>query len=75
MHDIPPLPYMSLGDDVNVKRERLSTAAARKGVHPRTIRRRIADGSIKGWRIGPRLIVVDPDEVDRELDRQIPAAG
>jgi excisionase family DNA binding protein len=30
---------------------------------PRTIRRRIADGSLTGYRFGPRLIRVDLNEV------------
>ena len=35
-------------------------AAARIGVNTKTIRRRIADGSLVGYRFGPRLIRVDP---------------
>lgn len=47
-------------------------AANYAGCHPRTIRRRIADGSIAGYRLGPRLIRVDLDELDASL-RLIPA--
>jgi excisionase family DNA binding protein len=47
--------------------ETLASAAARHGVHPRTIRRRIADGTITGYRSGPRLVRVDRAEVDAAL--------
>ena len=53
--------------------ETLASAAERHGVHPRTIRRRIADGTITGYRSGPRLVRVDPDEVDQALLTTIPA--
>lgn len=39
----------------------------------KTIRRRIADGTLTGYRFGPRAIRVDMDEVDRLL-RPIPSA-
>lgn len=38
-------------------------AAGAAGVHPSTIRRWIADGRITGYRMGPRLIKVDLDEL------------
>lgn len=38
----------------------------------KTIRRRIADGSLTGYRMGPRLIRVDLNELDQLL-RPIPA--
>jgi excisionase family DNA binding protein len=56
-------PKISIGD-----------AAERLGVHPRTIRRRIADGQLTGYRFGPHLIRLDPAEVDALL-RPIPTAG
>lgn len=52
----------------------IDQAAQLVGVSSRTIRRRIADGSIAGYRFGPRVIRVDLDEVDSLLKR-IPAAG
>ena len=52
--------------------ETLTDAAARVGVHRNTLRNRIADGSLTAYRVGPRLIRVDPDEVD-QLMRPIPA--
>lgn len=50
----------------------LTEAAQHLGVHKATIRRRIADGTLTGHRIGPRLIRVDLNEVDSLL-RAIPA--
>jgi excisionase family DNA binding protein len=52
----------------------IDQAARLVGVSSRTIRRRIADGSLTGYRFGPRVIRVDLDEVDSLLKR-IPAAG
>ena len=49
-------------------------AAALEGVSPRTIRRRIADGSLPAVRLGPRLIRINPADLDR-LAHRIPAAG
>ncbi len=40
----------------------------------KTIRRRIADGSLTAFRFGPRLIRVDLNELDKLL-RPIPAGG
>jgi len=54
--------------------ETIPGAAQRVGVHPRTLRRRIADGSLTGYRFGPTLIRVDPAEVDALL-RPIPTAS
>lgn len=43
---------------------RLTTGAERAGVKPATVRQWIADGRLTGYRQGPRLIFVDPDELD-----------
>ncbi|MFY0406913.1 helix-turn-helix transcriptional regulator [Solicola sp. PLA-1-18] len=51
----------------------LSEAAQEVGVSKDTIRRRVADGTLQAFRIGPRLIRVDLDEV-RALLRPIPSA-
>lgn len=45
----------------------IAEAAEHLGVHHRTIRRRIADGSITAHRFGSRLIRIDPAELDRLL--------
>ena len=50
--------------------KRLTTvpqAAKLMGVNPRTIRRRIDDGTITGYRFGPRLIRVDMAEIETKL--------
>jgi excisionase family DNA binding protein len=49
-------------------------AAERAGVNQRTILRYIARGRLTGYRVGPKLIKVDLDEVDA-LFRPIPAGG
>ncbi len=51
-----------------------AAAAEYAGVGARTIRRRISDGSLTGYRIGPRLIRVDLNELDALL-QPIPTAG
>jgi len=44
-----------------------ATAAEYAGVGVRTIRRRISDGSLTGYRMGPRLIWVDLNQLDALL--------
>lgn len=56
--------------------ERLTSVqnAANYGdVSTRTIRRWIASGVIPGYRVGPRLVKVDLDDLDR-IARPIPSA-
>ncbi len=45
--------------------ESLAEAAARTGVSIKTLRRRIVAGKLRAYRCGPRLIRVEPHEVDR----------
>lgn len=52
----------------------LATAANRTGLSERTLRRYIAAGRLTGYRVGPRLVRLDVDEVD-SLMRPIPAVG
>lgn len=54
--------------------ETIQHAAEYAAVSPKTIRRRIADGSLTGYRMGARLIRVDLNELDALL-RPIPSAG
>ena len=54
--------------------ETIADAARRTGVSTKTIRRRIADGTLTGYRFGPTLIRLDPAQVDALL-RPIPTAG
>ncbi|MBA8964761.1 excisionase family DNA binding protein [Rhodococcus percolatus] len=42
-------------------------AAEQFGVSERTIRRRIADGSLRAYRMGPRMIRIDTDQLDEVL--------
>ncbi len=59
----------------NITAHRLASiaeAAQYAGCNARTIRRRIADGTLTGYRMGPRLVRVDLNDVDALL-RPIPA--
>ncbi|WP_353647963.1 helix-turn-helix domain-containing protein [Nakamurella sp. A5-74] len=56
-------PFLSLPD-----------AALQLGCNPKTIRRYIASGRLTGYRVGPRLLRVDPLELQKLL-RPIPTAG
>ena len=51
----------------------LAEGAEYRRVSIQTLRRRIRDGTITGYRVGPKLIQVDLDELDR-LARPVPAA-
>lgn len=42
-------------------------AAAYLGVTPRTIRQMIADGRLRGYRSGPRLVRLRRDEIDAAM--------
>lgn len=52
----------------------LAAAADYGDCSVKTIRRRIADGTLTGYRFGPRSIRVDLNELDA-LMRPIPSAG
>ena len=52
----------------------IEAEAERLAVNPRTIRRLIARGQLTGYRLGDRLLRVDPAEVD-SLMRPIPTVG
>jgi excisionase family DNA binding protein len=45
----------------------LADAATRLGVHPATLRRRIADGTLPAWRVGHKDIRLKVADVDRLL--------
>lgn len=53
----------------------LAYAAEYAAVSTKTIRRRVADGTLTGYRNGPRLLRVDLNEVDEKLLRPIPTAA
>jgi len=44
--------------------ESLAFAAQYANVHPRTIRRYIASGRLNAYRVGPRLIKIDLNELE-----------
>ena len=52
----------------------LADAAERHGVSVRTLRRRVAEGALPAYRIGPRAIRVKADDL-AELARRIPTAA
>ena len=53
----------------------IAEAATYCGVNPRTIRRRISDGTIHGVTVGKKLVRVRLNEVDERLLRPIATAG
>lgn len=53
--------------------ESLAQASTRTGLSIRTLRRRISDGRLIAYRSGPRVIRLDPADVDRLMTR-IPTA-
>ena len=54
---------------------RLKTYAAERDVSVKTLRRRIARGEITGYRFGPKIIIIDSNEVDALLLKRIPNGG
>jgi hypothetical protein len=53
---------------------KLKKAAAYADVHPMTMRRYIAKGILTGYRAGPRVILVDLNEIDERLLHAVPAS-
>ncbi|WP_260439828.1 helix-turn-helix domain-containing protein [Humibacillus xanthopallidus] len=49
--------------------ESLAEAAERTGLSTKTIRRRIASGVLAAYRSGPRVLRVDPYDVDQMMVR------
>jgi hypothetical protein len=49
----------------------VKVAAERCGVDPRTVRRWIDADLITGYRVGIKLLKVDPDEIERRVIRRI----
>ena len=52
---------------------RIAQAAALYGCSDKSIRRRIADGTITGYKFGPRMLLVDLDEIENTFST-IPTA-
>lgn len=53
----------------------ITQAAEHLGVARNTIRRRISDGTLTAYRLGPKLIRVDLAELEEKLVRPIPSAS
>lgn len=71
----PEVPRVRSAGDVTSRRlVSIAKAAEAQDVSTRTMRRWIAQGRIRGYRVGPRLVKVDLDDLDR-LARRIPTAG
>ncbi|MGD8151418.1 helix-turn-helix domain-containing protein [Ornithinimicrobium sp. Y1694] len=51
----------------------LDAAAEYAACSTKTLRRRISDGSLTGYRLGPRMLRIDLDELDAML-RPVPSA-
>jgi len=51
--------------DTQKRRLSIAEAAHLLGVSPRTVRRYIAEGRIRGIRVGPKMLRVDRDELDK----------
>lgn len=56
------------------RRAPIAEAARLVPCSTKTLRRRIADGTLTGYRFGPRLLMVDLDELEAAL-RPIPTAS
>ncbi len=50
----------------------IAAAADHYGVSRQTVRRWIASGRITAYRVGPRLIRVDLDEIEAEIIHTVP---
>lgn len=49
--------------------ESLAAAAERTGLSIKTLRRRISNGTLAAYRSGPRILRVDPNDVDNMMVR------
>jgi excisionase family DNA binding protein len=53
----------------------IAEAADTYNCSQRTIRRRIADGTLPAYRVGPRMIRLDPADLDKMARRIATASG
>lgn len=56
---------------MNKRLATLQEAAEYWGCHQRTIRRHIAAGNLTGYRLGPRMIRIDLDELDELMTETV----
>lgn len=66
------MPHLDTAPTSSTRLVSLADAAAHFHVSVKTLRRRIADGTITGYRVG-RLIRVDLDELTQRLVVEIPS--
>lgn len=64
----------SSGETSMPKLVSLAEAAEQFGISVKTIRRRISDGTVRGYRVG-RLIRVDMNDLLENLVKEIPASA
>jgi len=55
--------------------ETLAQAAERTGISAKTLRRRIAAGELRAYRNGPRILRLDPQDIDRVMRPLRPTYG
>ncbi len=68
-------PHRAIGESAQPRRlATIAAAADYAACSHKTIRRRIADGTLPAYRLGKRALRVDLDELDGSL-RRVPAAG
>jgi excisionase family DNA binding protein len=65
---------IKMTDNSYPRRAKLAPAAEYAGTSTKTLRRRIAEGALPGYRLGARTIVVDLNDVDA-LFQRIPTVG
>jgi excisionase family DNA binding protein len=53
---------------------RIKDAAPYSNCTVKTLRNRIADGTLTAYRTGPKLLLLDLDEIDRKLIQRVAAA-
>jgi len=53
----------------------LRKAAEEYGLNPYTLRRWVRDGLISSYQVGPKLVMVDLDEINERLVRRISSPG
>ena len=54
---------------------RLKTASEQKHISVKTLRRYIAHGRISAYRLGPKIMMVDLNEINAVLLKRIPNGG
>lgn len=67
------MPKTPIANHAGRRFESIPNAAEYLGVAPKTIRRWITEGRITGFRAGPRIILVDRNEIDGLLTPIQPA--